>query len=239
MKKHIPNFITLINLFCGCCAIVNVLYGHFIPAFWFLLAGGIADYMDGMVARWLAVQSPVGKELDSMADMVSFGVVPGMILYILLVKCAYPTGPLPNELVLSATPAFILSAFAGLRLANFNLDERQTDDFIGLATPSCTMFVTGLMLIYALDSFGLGHFVLQPIFLYAVIIALSFLLVAEIRMFSFKFKGLKWVGNEIRFIFAAVALLWIILFHEAAFSLIVFTYVLFALFDTFILKRRK
>ncbi len=235
MKRHIPNFITLINVFCGCCAIVSCLYGHFLYTFWFLFFGGLADYLDGMVARWLDVKSPLGKELDSLADMVSFGVVPGVILYMLLSKNIYPDS-IPLQITMAALPAFILSAASCFRLASFNIDERQTEDFIGLATPSSTMFVTGLMLIYHFDSFSLRDFVTNPYFLYIVIAILSYLLNAEIRMFSFKFKGFKWEGNEIRIIFAAVVLLLLVFFREAAFSLIVLTYVIFAIGHSFLKK---
>lgn len=236
MKKHIPNFITLINVFCGCSALVSAFYGHFIYVFWFLFVGGLADYLDGMVARWLNVKSILGKELDSLADMVSFGVVPGAIIYMLLVKNQYPDS-IPLELIWSALPAFIISAASCYRLANFNIDERQTEDFIGLATPSSTMFVTGLMLIYHFDSFGMRDFVSNPYFLYIVILVLSYLLNAEIRMFSFKFKGLQWKGNEIRIIFAAIVVLFILIFREAAFALIVLTYVLLAISQQLFFKK--
>ena len=116
MKKNIPNAITLFNLFCGCCAVASVFYGQFVQAFWFSIAGGIADYLDGFTARWLKVNSPLGKELDSMADMVSFGVVPGAILYILLVKGLEGQDALPIELTLVAAPAFLVSMFAGCLL---------------------------------------------------------------------------------------------------------------------------
>jgi len=119
MRKHIPNIITLINLFCGCCALISVLNDQFLPAFFLLLIAGLADYSDGMIARILKVNSPLGKELDSLADMVSFGVVPGAILYSLLVKAQGIEST--NGLIWIAVPGFILSLFACLRLAKFNL----------------------------------------------------------------------------------------------------------------------
>ncbi len=238
MKKYIPNFITLVNLFCGCCALASVFYGQFLQAFWFSFASGIADYFDGMLARWMETKSPLGKELDSLADMVSFGVVPGAILYILLVH-GLEGGEveLPMEkLIIAASPAFLVSVFAALRLANFNLDTRQTDSFIGLSTPPCTMFTIGLMLIYHFDSFGLKNLVCSPFFLYPTIVVLCFLLVAEFPMFSFKFKQLGWKGNEIRIIFATLAVSMLFLLQEASFSLIIIAYVLFALIDNLFIK---
>ncbi|MEL6924356.1 MAG: CDP-alcohol phosphatidyltransferase family protein, partial [Bacteroidota bacterium] len=221
MRKYIPNTITLINLFCGCAATVSVLYGDFVATFWFLFAGGWADYLDGMVARWLKVNSVLGKELDSMADMVSFGVAPGAILYMLLHlgwQGADSSESLMTQLDWRALPGFLVSVFAGLRLARFNLDERQTEDFIGLATPSMTMFVTGLMVIFYNNSLGLGWLVSHPYLLYAVAAFFSFLMVAEIPMFSFKFKGAQWKGNEWRYSFIALTVLMLLLLREASFS---------------------
>lgn len=241
MIKYIPNTITLVNLFCGCSALVCVLYGYFNNAFWFLFVGGLADYLDGMVARWLKVNSELGKELDSIADMVSFGVVPGAILYMLLNSGfhyadlqAQDSGEflkpvravLPKDLNWQALPAFIVSIFAGLRLARFNLDTRQSEDFIGMATPTMTLFVVGLMLIFHNNSFGLSSVVINPYFIFAVVILFSYLMVSELRMFSFKFKGFQWEDNEIRFIFAGIAILLLILLKEAAFAAIVLAYIL-------------
>ena len=218
----------MINLFCGCCALVCVFNELFEWVFIFLLIGGIADYADGLVARLLNVKSPLGKELDSLADMVSFGVVPGAIIYMLLTKS--PIG-FESEFPVKwwALAGFIITVFSGLRLARFNLDVRQTEDFIGLNTPSCTMFVTGLMLIYAFDTAGLANLIVQPVFLYSVILLFSFLLVAEIPMFSFKFKGMKWQGNESRIAFIILAILLLIFLREIAFSLIILLYVLYSL----------
>lgn len=223
MKKHIPNTITLLNLFCGCCALVSILNSQFILAAWLLLVAILADYLDGAVARLLDVKSTLGKELDSMADMVSFGVVPGMILYVLLIK---GLGGQENELVWAASPAFLLSAFAGLRLAKFNLDTRQDDHFLGLPTPSCTLFVVGLMLVYEFNSYGLATWSINPVFLYGCIILLSFLLVSELPMFHLKFSAITWNGNEVKLTFTFLAFILLILLKEAALSLLIFLYVL-------------
>ena len=223
MKKHIPNTVTLLNLFSGCCATVAVLNSQFILASWFLLISVLADYLDGAVARMLDVKSPLGKELDSMADMVSFGIVPGVILYMLLLKGMDMPG---GRLVWKAVPAFLLSTFAGLRLAKFNLDTRQEDHFLGLPTPSCTLFVVGLMLIYQFDSYSLQGWVTSPAFIYVCVIVLSFLLVSEIPMFHFKFKVLTWKGNELKLSFAIISIISLFILKEAALSLIVFVYIL-------------
>lgn len=235
MKAWIPNSITLLNLLCGCAAIVCVLDLQFIAAFWFLFAAGWFDFADGLVARLLNVSSEHGKELDSLADMVSFGFVPGAIYYVLLYL-----GNLPQDIdPLTATgeslrvswswwaaPGLVVTLFSALRLAKFNLDDRQTDDFIGLATPSSTVYATGLMLILATDPFGWGLHVLSPWVLYPSIVLMSYLLVAEVPMFSFKVKGFGWVGNRKRFIFAAVAIGLLLFLRQAAFPFIIISYLI-------------
>ena len=240
MRRNIPNIITLLNLFCGCCALVSILNGQMLQTFLFVFVGSLADYSDGMAARWLEVKSPFGKELDSLADMVTFGAVPGAILYMLInFGWQSSTAQYPADLALllqlpfsvAALPAFIISVFAALRLAKFNLDTRQSEDFIGLNTPACTMFIVGLMLIYHFDSFGLRSFVGNLFLLYALIPVLSFLLVTELPMVSFKFKGFQWKGNERRFVFLLLGITLLIVLQEAAFSPIIIIYVLISLFD--------
>ncbi len=238
MKKHIPNFITLINLFCGCCALANVFYGQFVEAFWFSFVGGLADYLDGAIARRLKVNSPLGKELDSIADMVSFGVVPGAILYMLLMKGFKGLDVLPIQLTLSAAPAFLISVFLGLRLAKFNLDTRQSENFVGLNAPATTIFAVGLMLIFYYNSYNLAETVTNPKILYPIIAVLCYLPVAEFPMFSFKFKNLNWKGNEIRFIFVLVAIVLLIILKEVALSLIIVLYIVFAFINNFLAKRK-
>lgn len=228
MKQHIPNTITLINLFFGCCALACLFYGQFAAAFWWTFAAVAADYADGMAARLLGVQSGLGKELDSLADMVSFGVVPGTVYYMLLSNYFYPEGA--GGLVYEAAPGFLVAVFSGLRLAKFNLDTRQAEGFIGLPTPSCTVFTIGLALIYTFNSFGLRPLVGHPVFLYTCVAALSFLLVSEVPMFSLKFKAFTWKGNETRFIFAAIALAMLFLTWEASFSIVILLYILFSVF---------
>lgn len=232
VKKHIPNAITLLNLVFGCCALVSILHGQYVVGFGFIIAAVAADYADGLVARLLGVHSELGKELDSIADTVSFGVVPGAIYYQLLLVALDADGT--SGVVYAAVPGFVLSAFSGMRLAKFNLDTRQTEGFIGLPTPSSTMFATGLMLIYALDSYGIGGWVVSsPALLYALIALQSYLLVSEIPMFALKFKSFTWAGNETKFIFAAIALLLLILTREVAFSAVVVLYVVFSAFRHF------
>ncbi len=223
MIKQIPNALTLLNVFCGSCALVSIQNGRYTEGCLFLLVSLVADFFDGLAARLLNVKSEMGKELDSLADMVSFGVVPGMILYKLL-----KTSSLASAFDHSYLPllAFTVTAFSCYRLAKFNLDTRQTSDFIGLATPANTLFFIGLLLIKQNEVDGLDAIVSNTTFLYALIPLSSFLLVSEIPMFSFKFKGFGWSGNEVRFVFAAIAIALLVLMREAAISLLVVVYIL-------------
>ena len=235
--RHLPNLLTLVNLFCGCCALVCVFSGQFIPAVVFLGVSLLADFLDGFVARLLGVGSEMGKELDSLADMVSFGVVPGAILYT-LITLSMEGSVFFTQVHYFALPAFLISAASGYRLAKFNLDSRQTENFIGLATPANTVFFVGLLLIYQFDSFGWRNAVLTPRFLLVLIPISSWLMTSEIGMFSFKIKRLSLKGNEIKFIFAAAAVLTVVFMGWAAPAVIVVEYVILNLVGVFLFKVR-
>jgi CDP-diacylglycerol---serine O-phosphatidyltransferase len=184
--------------------------------------GAIADFLDGAVARLLNAKSALGKQLDSLADMVSFGVAPGAILYSFLADGE-------NDFVWKAIPAFILTVAACYRLAKFNIDPRQTTTFIGLPTPASTIFVVGLLLIAEFNSFGLRALIYNSVFIYTCVAILSYLMISELPMFSFKFERYTWQGNEIKIIFAATALLLLIVLREAAPSLIIIIYLLISI----------
>jgi len=234
MLRHLPNAITLLNLFCGACASLCLLYGRLEWAIGLVALAALADLLDGLVARWLKVHSELGKQLDSLADMVSFGLVPGLILYVLIAHAL--NGEWPHDLEIRALPAFLITLFSALRLGKFNLDERQTDGFLGLPTPGCTLFMIGL-LGFHLSPEVFFNFLLQPVALYAITILFSMLMVVEIPMFSFKFKSLQWAGNEIRIIFAAIAGLLLLLWQIKSLSAIVLLYILTSFFIYF--SKRK
>jgi len=226
---NIPNLLTLTNLFFGCCAILAFFQGQYMTGALFIGISAIADFFDGFAARALKINSEMGKELDSLADMVSFGVVPGVIFYKML-ETNFPDAPFWG-VNWYAAPSFIVSCFSCLRLAKFNLDTRQTESFIGLNTPATTLFVIGLMLIWLSDSFGLSSIVGSPIFIFSAIAVLSYLLISEIHFFSFKIKSLSWTENKWRFILIVAAIIEIILLKEAALSAIILTYLFLSAFS--------
>jgi CDP-diacylglycerol---serine O-phosphatidyltransferase len=227
MKQHLPNAITLINLWFGCVALVHLLDKQYEIAAWCIVASLIADFLDGFLARQLGVASPIGKELDSLADVISFGAVPGAIVCTLLAKNIY--GNATDILHISSLLGFIVTAFSALRLAKFNLDTRQSEGFIGLNTPANTIFWIGILFLSHSENSFLGQYLAQPWVIYGLAAASCYLLVAEIPMFSFKFKHFGWNGNEIRFIFAALSVLLLVWLKTDAISLIIVLYILFSI----------
>ncbi len=217
MKKHIPNAITTFNLFAGCVGVVFALRGEVEWAAYCVVASGIFDFFDGMAARALGVSSPIGKELDSLADVVSFGVLPSAVFYHLLQVAV------PDNLWLPYF-GFIVAVFSALRLAKFNIDTRQTVDFMGLNTPTNAFFVVSLPFVGA-------HFptlVYSPYFLIACILLTSYLLVSEIRLFSLKFESLSWEANREKFILIILGVVLIGLFKFAAIPIILVLYFVFS-----------
>jgi CDP-diacylglycerol--serine O-phosphatidyltransferase len=226
---NLPNTLTLVNLFFGCLALVFIFSPgglQYVP--YCTVVSLVADFFDGMAARFTKTQSNIGKELDSLADMVSFGAVPGAILYTLLTFYfkSVSTSESEWQIMLYSSPAFLVTLFSALRLAKFNIDERQSEGFIGLATPACTIFIIGLLLVFLRNDFGMSQFILSPAFLFVLIAALSYLLIAEIPMFSFKFKSFGWAGNEIRYVFIIVSVVLLAALKFAGISLAIVLYVL-------------
>jgi CDP-diacylglycerol--serine O-phosphatidyltransferase len=235
LKKHLPNAITCLNLLCGCLALTFIFNGDLVMGAYLVGAAAVADFFDGLLARALRVSSPIGKDLDSLADMVSFGVVPGAIMYQLLslprlaagqtVATSYLHVPSTGEFLLPFV-GFLITIFSALRLAKFNNDTRQTTSFIGLPTPACTLVVASLPLILANDNFGVAGFILNPWLLLGLSVLLSGLLVAELPLFALKFKNLRWLGNRRRFLFVALALVLVSTLRAAGIPLAVLVYVL-------------
>ena len=222
MKRHLPNAVTCLNLLCGCLALTNIFAGRLEIGAWFVAAAAAADFADGLLARALRVSSAIGKDLDSLADMVSFGVVPGAIFFELLTRSG-GAGELPEWLPYFG---FAVSIFSALRLAKFNNDTRQTTSFIGLPTPACTLVVASLPLILAYDQFGIAPVILNPWLLLGLTALLSGLLVAELPLFAIKFKTFRWADNRRRFIFLLLAAGLLLVLKATAVPLVVLLYVL-------------
>jgi CDP-diacylglycerol--serine O-phosphatidyltransferase len=243
IKKYIPNTVTLANLLCGCLALISIFTNQIEMVPFFIGISLLADYFDGLLARLLKVNSPMGRELDSLADMVSFGVVPGAMLYYLINQSKGIVGADFGDLsTLIGLVGFLVTLFSCVRLAKFNLDTRQTEGFVGLNTPACTIFVLGLLLIALGDLRGMRSFILNEVFLYGIAVVLSYLLIAEIPMFSFKFKSLTIKGNKIRVSFIGFTILCFCIFKFGiALSLIILFYILISivLWMGGMLKREK
>ena len=224
--RHIPNGITSLNLFSGCVAIVAAFNGQFQVAAGFIVLAAIFDFFDGLAARSLKAYSDIGKELDSLADMVSFGVAPSVIFFKLIqVGLGFETG-----FIASYIPyvAFIIAVFSALRLAKFNIDTRQTTSFIGLPTPANALFLLSFGL-YFESNLPYKEMVTNPWVLIAVAAIFSWLLVAEIPMFAMKIKSLKLKGNEVRYSFIGLSVVLIIVLQQMALLGIIPLYILVSL----------
>lgn len=216
MKKviaFIPNLLTLCNLMSGCGAMMAALEGRFELTFWLVIAAAVFDFFDGFAARMLHVSSPIGKELDSLADMVSFGVVPAVVAFKMLTLSGIGDG-----LGWLAYLGFIIAAFSALRLAKFNIDERQTEEFRGLPTPACALFFVALPLL------GCG-WVAQPLVLLVLTVVFSALLVCDMPMFSLKFKTFGLKKNALRYVFIVISVILIIWLRMAAPTGIILCYI--------------
>lgn len=217
MKKHIPNFITCLNLFSGCVGVTFAFAGQLDIAAYCVLASGVFDFFDGLVARALHVKSPIGKELDSLADVVSFGLLPGAVLYNML-GVTWPANDYMPYL------GFLVTVFSALRLAKFNIDDRQSTDFVGLNTPMNAFYVISLPFI----AVTYGAIVYHPAFLLGSIVVTCLLLVSNIRLFSLKISSLSWRENGWKYVFLLVSVALVVVLKFAAAPLVLVLYFLFS-----------
>jgi CDP-diacylglycerol---serine O-phosphatidyltransferase len=210
--KHIPNALTCGNLLCGCVGIILILENAPIPAAYFVWIACLFDFLDGFAARGLKVSSPIGKELDSLADMVSFGVLPALTMYQWLDQSALPP--------FIPFTALLIAVFSALRLAKFNIDENQKDSFIGLPTPANALFITALPFLPSFASFLFT----EPWALVAICFIFSFLLVSPFELFALKFKDFTWSGNQWRFTFLLLSVFLMGVWAAGALPLIILLY---------------
>ena len=225
ITRHIPNMVTCCNLLSGCIASVMAFQANYEAAILFIILGAIFDFFDGMLARLLNVSGPLGKELDSLADDITFGFAPSAIVFSLFKEVQYPEF-MSGIVDYFPYTAFIIAAFSALRLGKFNIDPRQSSSFIGLPTPANALFwgslVVGGHSFLVSDSFN-------AIYLFILVILMSYLLVAELPMFSLKFKNLSWRDNKISYIFLLVCIPLLAIFRLSGFAAIILWYILWSL----------
>ena len=263
LYRNIPNFFTLMNLLSGAIAIVLAFEGrnNLVLAAYFIYIAGVFDFFDGFAARTLKVTSSFGKELDSLADLVSFGLAPSMILYQLLKQSQQIkqfSFSLPSIEILIVFSAFLIAIFSAIRLAKFNIDDNQTETFMGLATPACAMLIASIPLIsefnpndlilfpnlskntfFFFSVLALGVYIIRPIMLLPLIAILSILLVAKIPMFSLKFKNYKFEDNKLKYIFIIFSIISFISLQILAVPIIFLLYISFSIFNNIFNKNIK
>lgn len=247
-------------MICGCLAIVMAFEGNLVWAAYLVGIAAVFDFLDGFSARILNVSSPIGKDLDSLTDMVTFGVVPGIVMFKMIgfsfseqIFGAFLNSIVTNKelgiepyFVYSSFLAFLITVFSAIRLAKFNNDTRQTESFIGLPTPANAIFICSIPLVVGLENIndittfptsGLNSIIINTGFLLVLTLILSYLLVAEIPLFALKFKSFSWKGNEIRYVFLGLSLGLLIGLQYLGIPLIIILYILMSLINNLIQKR--
>lgn len=225
ITRYIPNTVTCCNLICGCIASVMAFQARYDMAIIFIIIGAVFDFFDGMLARLFKVSGPLGKELDSLADDITFGFAPSVIVFSLFKEVHYPEF-LQSIADFIPYTAFLISAFSALRLGKFNIDPRQSTSFIGMPTPANALF-WGSLVVGGHDFLVSESF--NALYLLALVILMSYLLIAEIPMFSLKFKNLTWKDNKVSYIFLLVCIPLLIIFRISGFAAIILWYILLSL----------
>jgi CDP-diacylglycerol--serine O-phosphatidyltransferase len=240
MTKQIPNFITILNLLCGVMAVFFAINGRIETAAYLIFAGAVFDFGDGFAARALHAYSDIGKELDSLADLISFGMAPAAILSNLMYSLKFETTGKPifemgmMDQVVVFFP-FVLVAFAALRLAKFNTDTRQSEVFLGLTTTATGIFTASFALLLK-GGTTWAVALLSPVFLIVLIALFCTLLISEIPMFSLKFQSFSWSGNEERIIMFLIGIVLVSIWGLGGISLLIVLYVLFSIVMELIAK---
>ena len=226
LRPHLPNMLTIGNLVCGCMGIIYAFqYPPYAPAY-FIWAASVFDFFDGFAARSMNTSASFGKQLDSLADLISFGVLPAMTMYTWMNAVA------PNHWI--AYSAIAIAAFSALRLAKFNIDENQRDSFVGLPTPANALLITGLVFLNP-SSYA---FFSNIYFLLAFTVFCSLILVAPIRLFALKFKNFTWADNKLRFTFIALSVLLLGIKQAESISFIVLLYIIVSLAGSSFVKKK-
>ena len=221
MSKHIPNLLTISNLICGCTALYLSFQGELVFTAYLIGLATIFDFMDGAAARLLNISNPIGKQLDSLSDMVSFGLVPGSVVFHLLEE---------STLSQFSFIALLIPVFSAFRLAKFNVDENQNENFIGLPTPAnCLVFVS-IPLITTFNSESTIAYLFEiPEILLIITILMSLALVSKINMFSLKFKNLKFQDNKFKFLLITISIILLTCLEFSAIPIIILLYLIISI----------
>lgn len=227
MTKQIPNLLTCLNLVCGCVAIVFIFNGKIDLAGYCVAGSLIFDFLDGFVARVLKAGSSIGKELDSLADMISFGLVPGM-LGCHLCLASPPLSLEPNHIPYQLIGYFplLITVAAAIRLARFNADNRQAESFIGVPTPAITILMLGVTLIVAHDQFNLTPRILNPFFICGLSMVVAWLMNSEMPMIALKFKSFSISENRYQYLLILLSLCSVMLLGHAGIAICIVWYIL-------------
>jgi CDP-diacylglycerol--serine O-phosphatidyltransferase len=217
----VPNLLTCCNLLCGAVGVISVFHSDLLLACWLLILGGIFDFLDGFVARLLKSSSPIGKELDSLADVITFGVLPAAILYS-LIQDAVPT---LDDLWKAYLGFGLMCVFSALRLAKFNIDTRQSESFIGVPTPANGFFVASLPFIIKYNP-EYNWLIINEYVLLGYAVVMAYLLISEIPLFALKFKTFDWKDNKLKYIFLLLSSLLLLVFKFVAIPLSILLYIL-------------
>lgn len=262
IKQNIPNFLTCCNLLCGCLAIVCAFEGNLVWAAYLVGIAAVFDFFDGFAARMLGVSSPIGKDLDSLADMVTFGVVPGVVVFKIFLFSADANSiryihagwhTTINYLNIIPYIAFMIPIFSAIRLAKFNNDARQSDSFIGVPTPANAVFFCSIPLLFPRMSYKpvlesnlltvqekmASGLISNHYLLIALVVLFSFLLVSELPLFALKFKSFGWKGNEIRYAFLGLSLVLIVTLKFLGIPLVIILYILLSVINNLFFKAKS
>jgi CDP-diacylglycerol--serine O-phosphatidyltransferase len=241
MKRHIPNLITLLNLACGTAAIILALEGQWRWAVYLVLAASVFDFLDGFAARMLKAYSKIGKQLDSLADMVSFGVLPAVFIYILFknlfLNQPVDSGKFYNYLQwVILVSVLLVPAFSAIRLARFNTEEDQGTFFYGLPTPAHALFWTGIFW-QMMESGSLFGSPLNLFFMWAIMLIMAFHMILPVPMYSLKFEHFRLRGNLIRYLLLLLSLVILLSVGWGGLSLVILLYILLSLLNLLLAKR--
>ncbi len=234
--------LTLLNLLCGCLAIISTFHKSFELTAILLMMAAVFDFFDGFAARVLGVHSELGKQLDSLADMVTFGVVPGFVMYQLIIY-AIGSGAAylgPDEPVwYLAYAGMLIPLFSAYRLAKFNIDTRQSDQFIGLPTPANALLISFLPLLMIPEGNAIAEILLKPYVLITLCAIQSYLMVAELPMIALKFKSFGWKGNEWRYLLLLLSAVVVLLIKQKAVPFIIILYVVLSLIQNMFNQKKQ